>query len=113
MTRRFDAVLFDAGGVLLLPDPHVFGPLLAYYGGDPSVDAHRRAHYAGMAAKASVDAAAPSPVDGLLEEWQFFQRALATDAARERMDRFMALGGQTREVELDLAAMLEKLETKI
>lgn len=57
MTRRFDAVLFDAGGVLLLPDPHVFGPLLAYYGGDPSVDAHRRAHYAGMAAKASVDAA--------------------------------------------------------
>jgi FMN phosphatase YigB (HAD superfamily) len=49
--RRFDAVLFDAGGVLVLPDPTVLGPLLAYFGGDPSLDAHRRAHYAGMKAK--------------------------------------------------------------
>ena len=48
---RFDAVLFDAGGVLVLPDPTVIGPLLAYYGGDPSIDVHRRAHYAGMKAK--------------------------------------------------------------
>ncbi|MFP5488584.1 MAG: HAD family hydrolase [Acidimicrobiia bacterium] len=51
MGARFDAVLFDAGGVLVLPDPTVLSPLLAPYGGDPSVDAHRRAHYAGMAAK--------------------------------------------------------------
>ncbi len=48
---RFDAILFDAGGILVLPDPGVLGPLLAYYGGDPSVRAHRRAHYAAMAAK--------------------------------------------------------------
>jgi putative hydrolase of the HAD superfamily len=47
----FDAILFDAGGVLVLPDPTVIGPLLAPYGGDPSIDAHRRAHYAAMAAK--------------------------------------------------------------
>jgi putative hydrolase of the HAD superfamily len=47
----FDVVLFDAGGVLVLPDPTVLGPLLAYYGGDPSIERHRRAHYAGMAAK--------------------------------------------------------------
>ncbi len=54
---RFDAVLFkDAGGVLVLPDPTVIGPLLAYYGGDPSIDAQRRAHYAGMKAKSDVDA---------------------------------------------------------
>jgi putative hydrolase of the HAD superfamily len=46
-----DAVLFDAGGVLVLPDPTVLGPLLASYGGDPSVDRHVRAHYAGMAVK--------------------------------------------------------------
>ena len=45
---RFDAVLFDAGGVLVLPDPTVLGPLLGFYGGDPSVASHRRAHYAGM-----------------------------------------------------------------
>lgn len=53
---RFDAVLFDAGGILVLPDPTVLGPLLEYYGGDPSIDAHRRAHYAGMKAKADADA---------------------------------------------------------
>ena len=53
---RFDALLFDAGGILVLPDPTVIGPLLAYYGGDPSIDAHRRAHYAGMKAKADADA---------------------------------------------------------
>ncbi len=51
MATRFDAVLFDAGGVLVLPDPTVLGPLLAYFGGDPSIDAHRRAHYAAMKAK--------------------------------------------------------------
>ncbi len=48
---RFDAVWLDAGGVLVLPDPGVLGPLLAYYGGDASVDRHRRAHYAAMAVK--------------------------------------------------------------
>lgn len=48
---EFDAILFDAGGVLVLPDPTVVGPLLVTYGGDPSIAAHRRAHYAAMAAK--------------------------------------------------------------
>jgi putative hydrolase of the HAD superfamily len=49
--RLFDAVLFDAGGVLLLPDPTVLGPLLAYHGGDPSIERHVRAHYEGMCMK--------------------------------------------------------------
>jgi FMN phosphatase YigB (HAD superfamily) len=53
VTQRFKVILLDAGGVLVLPDPTVLGPLLAYYGGDPSVQAHRRAHYAGMAAKSA------------------------------------------------------------
>ncbi|MEM9038824.1 MAG: HAD family hydrolase [Actinomycetota bacterium] len=57
MNDRFDAVVFDAGGVLVLPDPTVLGPLLVYYGGDPSTEAHRRAHYAGMKAKADADSA--------------------------------------------------------
>lgn len=52
---RFDAVLFDAGGVLVLPDPTVIGPLLAFYGGDASVEAHRRAHYAAMRDKSRAD----------------------------------------------------------
>jgi putative hydrolase of the HAD superfamily len=50
---RFDVILFDAGGIFVLPDPTVLGPLLAYYGGDPSVAAHRRAHYRAMAVKSA------------------------------------------------------------
>jgi putative hydrolase of the HAD superfamily len=56
MVPRFDAVLFDAGGVLVLPDPLVLGPLLAFYGGDDSIEAHRRAHYAAMRAKSDAGA---------------------------------------------------------
>lgn len=54
---RFDAIIFDAGGIFLLPDPTVLGPLLAYYGGSADVAVHRRAHYAGMAAKSAAGAA--------------------------------------------------------
>lgn len=50
-------------------------------------------------AKRAVEAAEPSPVPGLLEEAHPFQRSLATPAARERMAAFLALGGQTPEVE--------------
>lgn len=53
---RFDAILFDAGGVLVLPDPLVLGPLLAFYGGGLAVEHHRRAHYAGMKAKSDIGA---------------------------------------------------------
>jgi len=55
MAKRFDAVLFDAGGVLVLPDPTVIGPLLVRYGGSTDTDVHRRAHYAGMKAKSDLD----------------------------------------------------------
>ena len=48
---RLDAFLFDAGGVLVLPDPAVLGPALAPYGADPAASAHERAHYGAMAAK--------------------------------------------------------------
>ena len=54
--KRFDAVLFDAGGVLVLPDPGVLGPLLAYYGAVTTAETHARAHYAGMAAKSATGA---------------------------------------------------------
>ena len=50
----FDAILFDAGGILVLPDPTVLGPLLAYYGGDPSIDAPSSARTtAAMAVKSA------------------------------------------------------------
>jgi len=57
MPARFDVFLFDAGGVFVLPDPTVLGPLLQFYGGDPSIDRHRRAHYLGMAAKSAAQSA--------------------------------------------------------
>ena len=60
MSARFDAVLFDAGGVLVLPDPTVIAPLLAYFGGSPSIDVHRRAHYRAMKAKSDAAAAETS-----------------------------------------------------
>lgn len=47
----FDAIIFDAGGILVLPDPTVLAPLLAPYGGSTSVEDHIRAHYRGMAVK--------------------------------------------------------------
>lgn len=64
---RFDAVIFDAGGVLVLPDPTVLGPLLTFYGGDPSLEVHRRAHYAGMHAK--------SAARSVESEWLVYDRA--------------------------------------
>ena len=55
-TRHLDAILFDAGGILVLPDPTVLGPLLAYYGGDPALERHVRAHYRAMAVKSAAGA---------------------------------------------------------
>lgn len=52
-----DAVLFDAGGIFVIPDPHVVQPLLGYYGGAADLDRYHRAHYAGMAAKSRADSA--------------------------------------------------------
>jgi enoyl-CoA hydratase/carnithine racemase len=60
-------------------------------------------------AKASVNAAELPTVEGLLEEGHNFNRSLATDAASARMARFLEMGGQTREVELSLDDVLEKL----
>jgi putative hydrolase of the HAD superfamily len=48
-----DAYLFDAGGVLVLPDPTVLAPLLAPFGGSTDIARHVRAHYRGMAAKSA------------------------------------------------------------
>jgi enoyl-CoA hydratase/carnithine racemase len=60
-------------------------------------------------AKAAVDAAELPIRDGLLEEGHYFNRALATACAERRMRRFMACGGQTPEVERDLAAIIDSL----
>jgi enoyl-CoA hydratase/carnithine racemase len=74
--------------------------------------AHRIASFPAEAialAKAAVNAAElPTPA-GLLEEAYLFNQAVATPAARERMAAFLALGGQTREVELAIGTTMDAL----
>ena len=65
MAARFDAVLFDAGGVLVMPDPTVLAPLLSPLGGSVDPAVHHRAHYAAMRA---VDRAED-------EDWTLYRRA--------------------------------------
>jgi enoyl-CoA hydratase/carnithine racemase len=60
-------------------------------------------------AKASVDCAELPTLQGLLEEAHYFNRAVATDTARKRMRKFLELGGQTREVELDLRPLSDQV----
>jgi hypothetical protein len=40
VTKRFDAILFDAGGIFLLPDPVTLGAVIRPLGGDGSIKAH-------------------------------------------------------------------------
>jgi len=60
-------------------------------------------------AKASVNSAELPTAEGLIEEAHFFNQSVATDAAQKRMKKFLELGGQTREVELDMSGLVEKL----
>src|SRR6184192_1929201 len=60
-------------------------------------------------AKAAVIAAEPPTEQGLLEEAACFNGTLGTAAARQRMARFLELGGQTRAVELHLGSLVDRL----
>ena len=65
--HEVEAVLFDAGGIFVIPDPHVVSPLLQYYGAAADLDRYHRAHYAGMAA---------TPAAGSGErDWSEYNRA--------------------------------------
>ena len=54
------------------------------------------------AGKAALLGVQPDPTEGLIEETHLFNGLLAGAPAQERMQRFLDLGGQTREVELDV-----------
>ena len=67
MSQRFDAILFDAGGVLVVPDPVAIGAALAPYAAF-TVAEGIRAHYAGMRAlevKALAEHHAPGTIERL------------------------------------------------
>jgi enoyl-CoA hydratase/carnithine racemase len=57
------------------------------------------------AAKRAANHALPDPVPGLRSEEWFFSRTLLDPEAISRMERFLEIGGQTRDVELDLTAL--------
>lgn len=88
--REIDAVLFDAGGIFVIPDPTVLAPLLAYFGATTDIGAYHRAHYRAMAAKS----AAGSPES----DWSEYNRAYVASVgvpAEEHEDAATILG-QTR-----------------
>lgn len=61
-------------------------------------------------AKSAVDSGeGMTTPEALLEEEHCFNQALATQAARDSMKKFMEMGGQTREVELELGENIGKL----
>ena len=61
-------------------------------------------------AKIATLAATELPIrEGLLEEAHCFNQTLALPEAKRRMRRFLELGGQTREIELEPAAVFNKL----
>jgi enoyl-CoA hydratase/carnithine racemase len=56
-------------------------------------------------AKQAVDAADQPLADGLPDEAYLFQRLLRTDGAQRNMQRFLEIGGQTREGELQVGQL--------
>ena len=61
-------------------------------------------------AKEAINAADPTITAGLIEETRLFNRVLETEGANRRMARFMALGGQTRDVEMrDFGPIAEEM----
>ena len=79
MTKRFDALLFDAGGIFVVPDPLTTGMILEPFGGATSLSVLVRCHYAGMAA---IDAATASQAADSIERisWSSYREAYAREA---------------------------------
>jgi putative hydrolase of the HAD superfamily len=71
VTGSYDAVLFDAGGVLVLPDPTKVIAALAHLGVSPDPEHHVRGHYHGMRAvyEHSVE----------VDHWPAFNRAYGAE----------------------------------
>lgn len=88
--REIDAVLFDAGGIFVIPDPTVLAPLLSYFGATPDIDAYHRAHYRGMAAKSAAGSAE--------SDWSEYNRAYVASVGvpADEQEHAATILGQTR-----------------
>jgi putative hydrolase of the HAD superfamily len=76
VTEKFDALLFDAGGIFVLPDPATIGMVVEQLGGSGDMASMVRAHYAGMAA---LDHLALERESGSIDKvsWDTYRRAVA------------------------------------
>ena len=82
----FEAILFDAGGVLVVPTPAVVRPLLAPFGADPDEAALVRAHFVGAHAMDHAWPAGESDgdSDGARAAWARYHQAYVAAAAVPR-----------------------------
>ena len=98
MTKRFDAVLFDAGGIFVIPDPVATGMAISPCGGSSDNNTLVRCHYAGMEA---LDAVASKRTDRSIDKitWDVYRRAYVqaagvrdgeVDAAAQAMRRLFS-----------------------
>jgi len=77
VTRHVDAVLFDAGGVLVTPDPYQTAITLAPFGGTLDHSRHVRAHWAGIAAlETRLIADGHGTID--VPDWTLYRRAFCS-----------------------------------
>jgi len=79
VTKRFDAVLFDVGGILLIPDPVATGMAISPFGGSTDHNVLVRCHYAGMEA---LDAVASKRTDRSIDRitWNVYRHAYVKTA---------------------------------
>lgn len=95
MTKRFDAVLFDAGGIFVVPDPLTTGMVLEPFGGTTNLSTLVRSHYAGMAA---MDVASNEQDASSIERisWSSYRQAYAQQAGVPEAQVVAAAGALLR-----------------
>jgi enoyl-CoA hydratase/carnithine racemase len=64
-------------------------------------------------AKEAVNNASKPLDEGLADESYLFQQLIRTDAAKRNMARFLEIGGQTRDIELQIGDVNAKLDSPI
>jgi putative hydrolase of the HAD superfamily len=78
VTRRFDALLFDAGGVFVLPDPIAIGNAVEPFIGHQPIHRFHRAHYVGLhALESSAFATETRTIETL--NWRTYREAYLRD----------------------------------
>jgi hypothetical protein len=116
-TPRFDALLFDAGGVVVIPDPHAIGDALGV--ATTFRDGHR-AHYAAMRAlEGDALAAGGTPSIEHLD-WDVYRAAYATslgvldpDLAHARLARIWSALLWRARIEESVAALWKLFHRKV